>query len=54
MTAYNAAMSSNQSGYCANCTAAGTSMDFGLILDTAALAVSIFVVRLISLLVWKV
>lgn len=54
MTAYTCAMSSNQSGYCGTYAAAGTSMRLERILGTAVAAVSVFIVRFISLLVWKV
>lgn len=44
----------NTCGYCASSAAACTSARFALILDTALLAVSIIIVRLVSLLVLKV
>jgi len=38
------------SNCCSTCAAAGTSMHYGLILDTVILAVSIFVIFLLGLL----
>ena len=49
MTAYMNA-SSNQSGYCMNCAAASTSARAHKLLDTALDAVSILIIRLVSLL----
>lgn len=53
MTTRNYAMS-NTYGYCASSAAACTSAPVAFILDTALLAVSIIIVRLVSLLVLKV
>lgn len=53
MTVRNFAVS-NKSGHCAAYAAACTSARACLILDTALLAVSIFIIRLVSLLVLKV
>lgn len=44
---------SNQSGCCMHCAVAGTSMGEIMILDAAILAVSIFIIRLVGLLVLK-
>lgn len=44
---------SYQSGYCSSCAAAGTSAREWNILGTALRAVSVFVIRLLSLLVLK-
>ena len=53
MATRNSAMT-NTYGYCASSAAACTSASANLILDTALLAVSIIIVRLVSLLVLKV
>ena len=52
MKAMNYAMS-NQSGCCMYSAVAGTSMGEIMILDTAVVAVSVFVIQLIGLLVLK-
>lgn len=44
---------SNYSGRCMNCAVAGTSADEIAFLDTVIAAVSIFVIRFVSLLIRK-
>lgn len=43
------ATKSTQSGYCSTCAAAGTSMHIARILDTAVLAVSVFILAVVLL-----